>query len=277
MPRRTRAGEPDEPDDELQDVPAPVLAERLAKLIDSSPSVRDAAAEVGLIDATWLKDPARRQPKVAPPVDVMRRFVERVADRHPSALANLGVSALQVLSWDLQWDRGLLGSRDTVRRASVVFTDLEGFTAYTNRHGDTAALELLAEHHKAATAIVRRWGGRVVKTLGDGLMLIFPEASSAVHAALELVPSSPDPVRMRAGVHTGELVVVDADVVGHVVNVAARVTAAAKGGEVLVTSQTLTAAGELPGVMVRRGRRKSFKGVAEKVLLHRVEAVAASA
>jgi adenylate cyclase len=256
------------------DEPAPtVVAERLARLIDNSPAVRDAASEVGLVDRTWLLDPARRVPKVAPPVEVLRRLMERIAERHPSALANVGVSALQVLSWDLQWDRGILGSRDAVNHATVVFTDLEGFTAFTNRHGDAAAIELLAEHQKVAAAIVRRWGGRVVKHLGDGLMLIFPHAANGVHAALELVPSAPDPVRMRAGVHTGDLVVVDGDILGHVVNVAARVTGAAKGGEVLASAATLAEAGPLTGVRVYRGRRRSFKGVEEKILVSRLELV----
>lgn len=291
MARRTRgeAAEPDgkpvaglrrrravvEPvgDDEVAPT---VIAERLARMIESSPSVRDAASEVGLVDRAWLLDPTGRPNRVAPPVDVLRRFVERVAERHPSALANVGASALQVLSWDLQWDRGILGSRDSVNRATVVFTDLEGFTAYTNRHGDAAALALIAEHQKVAATIVRRWGGRVVKHLGDGLMLIFPSASSAVYAALELVPSAPDPVRMRAGVHSGELVIVDGDIIGHVVNVAARVTGAAKGGQILVTADTLHVAGELKGVRVYRGRRRTFKGVAEKVLVSRIEAVPAT-
>jgi len=247
-----------------------VIAERLARLIDASPGVRDAAAEVGLVDRSWLLDPSGRAPKLAPPVDVLRRVVERVAERYPSALANIGVNALQILSWDLQWDRGVLGTRDAVNTATVVFTDLEGFTRFTSRHGDEAALGLLAEHQKTAASIVRQWHGRIVKHLGDGLMLVFPDAAHAVHAALDLVPSAPDPVRMRAGLHSGELLMTEGDLIGNVVNIAARVTAVAKGSEVLATSDTIRAAGDLPNVRVLRGRRRSFKGVTDKVLVSRV-------
>ena len=68
-----------------------------------------------------------------------------------------------------------------------MFTDLEGFTRFTSRPGDEAAADLLAEHHRAVGPVVRSRGGRVVKRIGDGLMLAFPEPAAAVHAALELV------------------------------------------------------------------------------------------
>jgi len=200
--------------------------------------------------------------------------VERTVERYPSALASVGLNALQLLSWDLFWDRGLArGGKDTVSVATVVFTDLEGFTRYTATHGDDAALTLLAEHHRRVSPIVRQWGGRIVKHLGDGLMLVFPAADAAIHAALELVPTAPAPLRLRAGLHTGEVVVTADDLIGHVVNVAARVTGVAKGAQVLATADTLAAAGELSGVRVLRARRRSLKGVAERVAVSRVELI----
>ena len=60
----------------------------------------------------------------------------------------------------------------------------------------------------------------MVKRLGDGLLLTFPTAESAVLACLELVDADPTPLRLRAGAHTGEVVVLRDDVLGHVVNVA---------------------------------------------------------
>ncbi|HJQ43810.1 MAG TPA: adenylate/guanylate cyclase domain-containing protein [Jatrophihabitantaceae bacterium] len=254
--------------DEPQDK---VVSERLAKMIDTSPAVRDLAVEVGLVDKTWLDQPSRRKPEIAPPLEVLRRFVERTAERHPSALSGLGLNAVQVLSWDRIWNRGLVSKSDTVSTATVVFTDLEGFTSFTARYGDEAALALLDEHQRATAPVIRRWGGRVVKHLGDGLMLVFPNAASAVYAALDLLPTTPKPLRLRAGMHTGELVVTSDDLVGNVVNIAARVTAEADGGEVLVTAATLETAGELAGVRVLRTRKRALKGIAERVSMSRVE------
>src|SRR5947208_1716158 len=103
------------------------------------------------------------------------------------------------------------------------------------KEGDETATRLLIEHHRVVGPIVRSRGGKVVKRLGDGLLLTFPSPEAAVLAALELVPSAPEPLRMRAGMHCGEAVVTRDDVIGHVVNVAARVAESAKGGEAMVT------------------------------------------
>ncbi|MFN2517783.1 MAG: adenylate/guanylate cyclase domain-containing protein [Jatrophihabitantaceae bacterium] len=263
------------PEDDSAEPQHKALAERLAKLIDNSPAVRDVAVEVGVIDRQWLDQPSLHQPSIAPPVEVLRRVVERTVERYPSALASVGLNALQLLSWDLFWDRGLArGGKDKVSTATVAFTDLEGFTRYTSAHGDDAALTVLAEHHRLSSPIVRRWGGRNVKHLGDGLMLVFPSAQAAIRAALELLATAPAPLRLRAGLHTGEIVVTADDLIGNVVNVAARVTALAKGGQVLVTADTLAAAGELPGVRVLRARRRSLKGVADRISVARVESAA---
>jgi adenylate cyclase len=257
------------------DKPSPVLSTRLAKMIDTSPAVRDMALEVGLVDRQWLEQPAKHKPSIAPPLDVLRRFVERTAERHPSALSGFGLNAVQVLSWGAGWDRGLSGlarPQDRVSVATVVFTDLEGFTRFTATYGDDAALATLEQHRRATAPVIRQWGGRVVKHLGDGVMLVFTDAAAAVHAALEMVPLAPAPLRLRAGVNTGELVVTSDDLVGNAVNLAARVTADAAGGEVLVTAATLAAAGELDGVRVLRARRRVYKGIAEAVRVSRVEA-----
>lgn len=136
-----------------------VVSERLARLIDNSPAVRDVALEVGVIDRQWLDQPARHQPSIAPPLELLRRLLERTVERYPSVLASVGLNALQVLSWDLFWDRGLTrGGKDTVSTATVVFTDIEGFTRYTSRNGDESALRLLAEHHRLAHRRRRRHG-----------------------------------------------------------------------------------------------------------------------
>ena len=112
---------------------------------------------------------------------------------------------------------------------------------------------------------MRSRGGKVVKRLGDGLMLSFPSAEAAVHAALDLV-DVPAELRLRAGVHCGEAVVTADDLIGHDVNVAARVAgrghAAARCWPPLAVRDQV---GELRGVEFGRARRKSFKGVGEPV------------
>lgn len=243
-----------------------IVSERLADLLARDPEFRDSALEMGIIDPKWLDDPTKEPISRVPPLEVARRFLERSVERRPSMLNKFGLNALQVLSASAGGVRA--GSAQSV--VTVVFTDLEGFTRYTSANGDDAALELLAEHHRIVGPIVRKWGGRVVKRLGDGLMLAFQDPAYGVRAAVEMVAAQSDGLRLRAGVHTGVAAAVDDDLVGHVVNVAARITDVAKGGQVLVSQETLDAAGELPEFAFSRIARKRVKGVSDPVPVRQV-------
>jgi adenylate cyclase len=240
------------------------MAERFAALVRRDPDVAATAVEVGLVDRDWLEEPGAHPFTAAAPLDVVQRFLERSAERKPSFMARIGLSTLQALSW-----RSEEGGEGVNQSMTLVFTDLEGFTRFTARSGDDAASALLTEHHLVVGPIVRSRGGRVVKRLGDGLMLSFGDSAAAIHCALELLDTAPSPLRLRAGVHCGEVVVTRDDVIGHVVNVAARVTEAADGGEVLVTEAAASSAGVLRGIALSRGRRRHFKGVDEPIRVHR--------
>jgi adenylate cyclase len=236
------------------------LAQRAAELLRRDPGLTDTAVEVGLVDRAWLEEPGQHPVRTVPALDVVQRFLERSVERRPSALGAIGLNAIQLLSFDHPAADG----DPAPTPVAVVFTDLEGFTRFTARQGDEAARTLLAEHQRITGPIVRSRGGKVVKRLGDGLMLTFPSAEAAVHAALDLV-DVPSQLRLRAGVHCGEAVVTADDLIGHDVNVAARVAAAAGGGEVLATVAVRDSVGDLRGVEFGRARRKSFKGVGEPV------------
>ena len=109
--------------------------------------------------------------------------------------------------------------------------------------------------------MVRSRGGRIVKRLGDGLMLSFPAPEAAVLAAVELVSEDPSQLRVRAGLHFGEAVVTHDDVMGHVVNVAARLTEQAKGGEAIASVDVRAEVADLRGVEFTRARRYRLKGL----------------
>lgn len=147
---------------------------------------------------------------------------------------------------------------------TVAFTDLEGFTAYTATEGDDAASRLLVDHHRHADLVARRRGGRVVKRLGDGLLLVFASPPAAVLTCLELRETAP--LRLRAGIHQGSVnLTADGDVVGHVVNVASRVAASARPGEILVTDNTRAGAAALSCLVFNAPSTRRFKGITEAV------------
>ncbi|MEJ7584065.1 MAG: adenylate/guanylate cyclase domain-containing protein [Acidimicrobiales bacterium] len=243
------------------------LEQKAADLIRRDPERAAHAVEVGLVDRDWLERPGTQPIRSVTTIEMMQRFLERSVEQRPSVLGNLGLNTLQVLSWSASDDSSDANASPVV----VVFTDLENFTAYTSANGDDAAIALLAELHRVVGPVVRGRGGRVVKRLGDGLMLSFPAPEAAVLAAVELVEVSPEPLRMRAGVHIGDAVVSRDDLIGHVVNVAARVTEAAKGGQVLVTTDVRAAVGDLSRVTFGRARRVRLKGVPEAIRVCVVE------
>lgn len=238
------------------------LSERLAELIRSDPEWAAQAAEVGLIDRAWLDDPTTRPFRTAPPVDMVQRFLERTSEQRPSIIASMGLNTLQALS--LVRADAEEGAQPV--EVTVMFTDLEGFTRYTTRHGDEAAAALVADHQRLVGPVVRSRGGRIVKRMGDGLMLSFPAPEAAVLAALELVEAvdRAGPLRLRAGIHLGEAVVTRDDILGNAVNVAARITEAADAGMVLASvavREAVQAGGGVAGVRFGRARRRRLKGV----------------
>jgi len=245
------------------------VGERLVDALDHrDPELLAALSEVGVVRRAWVEDPTQG-PMSAPAVDVMQRVLERTVERRPSVLASLGLSAIQLLS-STSTGSGVV-EQGMPARLAVMFTDLEGFTRFNAREGDEAASELLTEHHRRVGPVVRSRGGRIVKRLGDGLLLTFPEPEAAVVAGLELVAGQPAPLTLRAGVHVGDVLVSADDVMGHVVNVAARVTEIAKGGEVLVTTDVRDAVGdELGRVRFSRARRRRLKGLDAPVAICRV-------
>lgn len=136
---------------------------------------------------------------------------------------------------------------------TVFFSDIEGSTSLNERLGDKEWVKLLQGHESLITDHVDRHGGHVVKSQGDGFMVVFPEPGQAVDAAAgiqaELAGEARrwirrTPIRVRIGLHTGRVVAKDGDYFGMNVATAARVAALADGGQVLVTDGVRDRAGD---------------------------------
>ena len=145
----------------------------------------------------------------------------------------------------------------TERRVSIVFTDVEGSTDLSAVAGEDVAQAVLRTHEEVVRATVDKYGGREVKSLGDGFMLSFGSARDAVGCALEIQRElvernrgSRRPLSVRIGVNTGEVTERDGDLFGATVNAAARIVGHAQGGQVLVGPEVLEEAGEVADATV---------------------------
>jgi adenylate cyclase len=151
------------------------------------------------------------------------------------------------------------GSEGTL---TLVFTDIVDSTMIAERLGDSDWLRMIASHEATIRDITGACGGTVVKMLGDGSMLAFESARSAVRAALSLQEASSDePFDMRIGVHTGEVMRTQNDFLGITVNKAARIASATHGGEVTISSTTRDLIGTMNGVVVGEQRTVALKGL----------------
>ena len=159
---------------------------------------------------------------------------------------------------------------------TVLFTDIEGSTALTQRLGDARARELLREHERMVREALKAHGGAEVKTMGDGFMASFSSATKALECAIAIQrafaehnESAPEPINVRVGLNAGEPIAEDDDLFGTAVNEAARITATAKGGEILVSNVVRELAKGKDFLFADRGEA-SLKGFDEPVRLYEV-------
>ncbi len=121
--------------------------------------------------------------------------------------------------------------------AAVLFTDLVDSTAVAGEVGDRRWAEMLDRHDHIAGRVVTGHGGTLVKSTGDGVLATFAGPSPALRAAVAMRSELSDlGLRMRAGIHAGEVEDRDGDISGFAVNLAARVEGAAPAGDIYVTS-----------------------------------------
>ena len=155
---------------------------------------------------------------------------------------------------------------------AIAFTDIVGFTEFTAAHGDEAALQVLDLQGRIVREVLPH-ESRVVKELGDGLMLWFPDGRTAIDTCLRLRRRFVDaraPLWVRIGLHWGTPHRRGDDYVGHDVNVAARIVDLAGPGELLVSDSLRTVLDdEGQGVRLEELGPVVMKGIPDPVGLFR--------
>ena len=141
--------------------------------------------------------------------------------------------------------------RSSVRQGTVtlVFTDIEGSTELAAVVGDEAWAKIIEWHDTTIRNLVEAGGGTLVKTLGDGAMAAFESVREAARSAFEIQKAFTErterpAVKIRIGLHVGDVVLTEDDFLGNTVNKAARITAAARGGEIVASSSVRALLGD---------------------------------
>ena len=157
--------------------------------------------------------------------------------------------------------------------ATILFVDLSGFTPMTESMGDVAAARVVARFSDLVREAAGRHDGKVVKQIGDEFMLVFTDPADAVRFGLAVdhaVSAESHFPGLRIGAHHGSLLYREGDYIGTTVNIAARVTAAAKRHEFLVTDALRLQARLPPDVELVAVGGRALKGISGEVALHQI-------
>ena len=144
------------------------------------------------------------------------------------------------------------GTSVAIRSLTILFSDLKGSTRLYAAAGDTPAYAQVRDHFAVLRQVITRRHGAIVKTIGDAVMAVFPVAADATAAALDILAEietlnarNPDrpALSIKLGLHSGSCLAINAndvlDYFGTAVNMAARVHAQSRGGEVVVTEAVI--------------------------------------
>jgi class 3 adenylate cyclase len=136
----------------------------------------------------------------------------------------------------------------TSRRVTVLFTDVEDSTPLLERLGDEGWFDLLRDHNEILRSNVSRHGGIETGSAGDGFLFVFEDAGEALLCAIDgqraletYGREHEEPIRVRMGLHTGEVIRTGNSVIGREVHLAARISAAARGGQILASNDVRAA------------------------------------
>ena len=161
--------------------------------------------------------------------------------------------------------RALAASPDEMESPALVvgFADVVGYTRLTRDITETELAGLIERFESMAAEVVAAAGGRVVKMLGDEVLFVADDAAAAAAIGFGLlagVAADDELPDLRIGMARGNVLSRFGDVYGPVVNIASRLTSAAKPGTVLVDRELATALEEEPGVRLRRRRPMAVRG-----------------
>ena len=158
---------------------------------------------------------------------------------------------------------------------AILFADISGSTRLFETLGDSIARKMIADCLELLTSIVKSHNGTVIKTIGDEIMCTFPGAEEAASASCEMQESLEEdategvsdnpPMKIRVGMHFGPAIMEGGDVFGDAVNVAARMAAQAKGGQIITTQHTKDLLSPVMRASTRFVDRAPIKGKKEEI------------
>ncbi|MBI5891852.1 MAG: adenylate/guanylate cyclase domain-containing protein [Nitrosomonadales bacterium] len=156
------------------------------------------------------------------------------------------------------------------QNVAILFADISGSTSLYDKLGNEQALQLVTRTLDILTREMSNYEGRLIKTIGDEIMCIFPDATAAITAACAMQlsvekqrPGGELPIHVRIGLHYGEAILEKGDAYGDSVNIAAHVTALTRARQILTTQAVVDMLPERMQIQARPVMRAGFRGKAD--------------
>ncbi|MFO7985905.1 MAG: CHAT domain-containing protein [Desulfatiglandaceae bacterium] len=165
------------------------------------------------------------------------------------------------------------------REVTILFTDICGYTEFTEKRGDLSSRAMLQKHNDIVYPSIAEYEGEIIKTIGDAVMAVFSSPLAAVKAASDiqnglhqhnLNAGTGDRIHVKIGVNTGDALLDGNDVFGDAVNVAARIQSKARKNQILVSQRVYDKVCSSDDVLCRIHEAVQVKGKAKPIQLYRV-------
>lgn len=215
--------------------------------------------------------------------EALEPIIADAVEKRPSKLGKFGLKSAHLLASLTAEDEKSNRRLARIARGTtvgIVFVDIADFTSFTAEKGDEEARALVSRLSVMVERAARQGKGELVKHLGDGFLLAFPSASQAVKGALYLSEAvqrirardGEFPVRLRIAVHAGEPLVEADDLLGHDVNLTARLLDHCEPGKIIISEAAKELAGKrLRSVEFRRPHEVKVRGLTTRVTTYSVE------
>jgi len=170
-------------------------------------------------------------------------------------------------------------SDESIKKITVLFTDIVGSTKYFKTHGDQAGRLMLRRHHDTTTKIIHEFRGSVIKSLGDSIMAYFVDPKDALQSAIKIqqnysaynqVRNVSDQVHIRISVHFGYGILEENDIYGDVVNVTAKLTSLAEADQIYISQEVYDTVSDLQQLQFELIDLSKRKNVPDGLIVYRV-------
>ncbi len=154
---------------------------------------------------------------------------------------------------------------------AIMFTDLAGYSSMMEED-EARALSTLRTNRKIHKKHLKKYNGRFLKEMGDGMLMRFPTASDAVYCAGALLAeANENNITLRIGIHLGEVTEDNGDVFGDGVNIASRIESIAKPGSIYISDSIARNVGNKTGIITHEVGEEKLKNISEPVRVYRAE------